>query len=175
MLWSLRNRKPRLSTALIDYPTTFSSKTTIFSCQKLNTLSHGQYSQVHKMRTLCSVFRSATLEILKNLSIGCKTGNAHFVRCVRPELEYIPRGFQVSSTRLKVDWIWLEICLYSSLIWFINNCGHWPSWTRPTPDSEATRNVFRSQNFCADTSSWRLSSMKMSKSAKIIADCCWSV
>lgn len=69
-----------------------------FSCfqQRLNTLSHGQYSQVHKMRTLCGVFRATSLEILKGLSIGGNSGNTHFVRCIRSTLDYKPRAFQVS-------------------------------------------------------------------------------
>lgn len=54
------------------------------------------YSQVHKMRTLCSVFRMTSLEILKGLSIGGNSGNTHFVRCIRPTLEYKPRGFHVN-------------------------------------------------------------------------------
>lgn len=64
--------------------------------KKLNTLSHGQYSQVHKMRTLSSVFRMTSLEILKGLSIGGNSGNTHFVRCVRPTLDYKPRAFHVN-------------------------------------------------------------------------------
>lgn len=67
----------------------------LYSTQKLNTLSHGQYSQVHKMRTLSSVFRATSLEILKGLSVGGNSGNTHFVRCIRADLEYNPRGFQV--------------------------------------------------------------------------------
>lgn len=67
----------------------------LYSIQKLNTLSHGQYSQVHKMRTLSSVFRATSLEILKGLSVGGNSGNTHFVRCIRADLEYNPRGFQV--------------------------------------------------------------------------------
>ncbi|KAJ6649151.1 Neither inactivation nor afterpotential protein C, partial [Pseudolycoriella hygida] len=64
------------------------------SSKKLNTLSHGQYSQVHKMRTLSSVFRATSLEILKGLSVGGNSGNTHFVRCIRADLEHNPRGFQ---------------------------------------------------------------------------------
>lgn len=60
----------------------------------MNTLSHGQYSQIHKMRTLSSVFRATCLEILKGISIGGNSGNTHFVRCVRPTLDYEPKGFQ---------------------------------------------------------------------------------
>lgn len=67
--------------------------------QRLNTLSHGQYSQVHKMRTLCSVFRATSLEILKGLSVAGNTN--HFVRCIRSTLDYKPRAFQVSSVLLR--------------------------------------------------------------------------
>lgn len=63
--------------------------------KKINTLSHGQYSQIHKMRTLASVFRATSLEILKGLSIGGNSGNTHFVRCIRATLDNKPRGFQV--------------------------------------------------------------------------------
>lgn len=63
--------------------------------KKMNTLSRGQYSQIHKMRTLASVFRATSLEILKGLSIGGNSGNTHFVRCIRATLDNNPRGFQV--------------------------------------------------------------------------------
>lgn len=59
------------------------------------------YSQVHKMRTLSSVFRMTSLEILKGLSIGGNSGNTHFVRCIRPTLEYKPRGFHVNNKLFK--------------------------------------------------------------------------
>lgn len=48
------------------------------------------------MRTLSAVFRMTSLEILKGLSIGGSSGNTHFVRCVRPTLDYKPRAFHVS-------------------------------------------------------------------------------
>lgn len=66
----------------------------------MNTLSHGQYSQVHRLRTLSMVFRMTSLEILKGLSIGGNSGNTHFVRCVRPTLDYKPRAFHVSKIEL---------------------------------------------------------------------------
>lgn len=66
--------------------------------KKINTLSHGMYSQIHKMRTLASVFRATSLEILKGLSIGGNSGNTHFVRCIRATLDNKPRGFQVNLT-----------------------------------------------------------------------------
>lgn len=59
--------------------------------QKLNTLSRGVYSQLHKMRTLSSVFRSTCLELLRNLSIHGI--GVHFIRCIRCDLTNEPRGF----------------------------------------------------------------------------------
>lgn len=64
--------------------------------RKLDTLSHGQYSQVHKMRTMSGIFRATSLEMLKMLSIGGNSGNTHFVRCIRSTLDYQPRAFHVS-------------------------------------------------------------------------------
>lgn len=56
-------------------------------------MSRGQFSQVHKMRTVASIFRSTCLEILRSLSIGANSGGTHFIRCVRADLDYEPRGF----------------------------------------------------------------------------------
>lgn len=47
------------------------------------------------MRTQLGVFRATCLELLKNFSVGSNSGNTHFVRCVRAEMDYKPRGFQV--------------------------------------------------------------------------------
>lgn len=63
--------------------------------QKLNTLSQGQYSQIHKQRTLMGVFRATCLELLKGFSVGSNCGNTHFVRCVRADMDYKPHNFQV--------------------------------------------------------------------------------
>lgn len=71
----------------------------------MNTLSHGQYSQVHKMRTLSALFRMTSLEILKGLSIGGSSGNTHFVRCIRPTLDYKPKAFHVSFILRTLDFI----------------------------------------------------------------------
>lgn len=68
--------------------------------RKLNTLSQGQYSQTHKMRTLASVYRATSLEILKSLSIGANSSNTHFVRCIRATLDNKPRGFQVIAAEM---------------------------------------------------------------------------
>lgn len=45
------------------------------------------------------VFRMTSLEILKGLSIGGNSGNSHFVRCVRPTLDYKPRAFHVRPSK----------------------------------------------------------------------------
>lgn len=65
----------------------------------MNTLSRGQYSQIHKMRTLASVFRATSLEILKNLSICSNSGGVHFVRCIRSDLDYREMGFNEEMVR----------------------------------------------------------------------------
>lgn len=65
----------------------------------MNTLSRGQYSQIHKMRTLASVFRATSLEILKNLSVISNSGGIHFVRCIRSDLEYREMGFNEDMVR----------------------------------------------------------------------------
>lgn len=53
------------------------------------------------MRTLSSVFRATSLELLKSLSIGGNSGNTHFVRCIRADLEYTPRAFKVCLIKKK--------------------------------------------------------------------------
>jgi myosin III len=67
--------------------------------KKMNTLSRGQYSQVHKMRTLASIFRGTSLEILKSLSIVSNSSGIHFIRCIRPDLEYREMGFHEDLVR----------------------------------------------------------------------------
>lgn len=69
---------------------------------KLNTLSHGQFSQIHKMRTLAAVFRATSLDILKGLAIGVNTGGTHYVRCIRADLDYKPMGFQSEMVRQQI-------------------------------------------------------------------------
>ncbi|KAL5282534.1 MYO3A family protein [Megaselia abdita] len=58
----------------------------------LNTLSVGHISQVNNVRTLSANFRHTCLELLKVLSKGYGYGT-HFVRCIRSDLEFIPRNF----------------------------------------------------------------------------------
>ncbi|XP_052892100.1 neither inactivation nor afterpotential protein C [Anopheles moucheti] len=67
--------------------------------KKMNTLSKGMYSQVHKMRTIAGVFRATSLELFKTLSIGPNSGGTHFVRCIRADLEYKPKGFAPEMVR----------------------------------------------------------------------------
>uniref|UniRef100_A0A182QQM6 non-specific serine/threonine protein kinase n=1 Tax=Anopheles farauti TaxID=69004 RepID=A0A182QQM6_9DIPT len=67
--------------------------------KKMNTLSKGMYSQVHKMRTIAGVFRATSLELFKTLSIGPNSGGTHFVRCIRSDLEYKPKGFAPEMVR----------------------------------------------------------------------------
>lgn len=65
----------------------------------MNTLSRGQYSQVHKMRTLSTIFRAASLDLLKNLSVISNSGGIHFVRCVRCDLDY--REFGINDDMIR--------------------------------------------------------------------------
>ncbi|KAL4715207.1 hypothetical protein ACJJTC_012254 [Scirpophaga incertulas] len=67
--------------------------------RKYNTMSKGQYSQVHRMRTAAATYRATSLEILKQLSIGPGSGGSHYVRCIRADLNDNPRGFQTEVVR----------------------------------------------------------------------------
>lgn len=67
--------------------------------RKMNSLSRGQYSQVHKMRTLSSIFRATSLEILKTLSIVSNSSGVHFIRCLRSDLNYREFGFDEDVVR----------------------------------------------------------------------------
>lgn len=68
----------------------------------MNTLSRGQYSQVHKMRTIANVFRATCLELIRTLAIGPNSGGTHFVRCIRSDLEYQPNGLSKEMIRQQV-------------------------------------------------------------------------
>lgn len=46
------------------------------------------------MRTASATYRSTSLELLKQLSIGPGSGGTHYVRCIRTDLNDSPRGFQ---------------------------------------------------------------------------------
>ncbi|OAD59027.1 Neither inactivation nor afterpotential protein C [Eufriesea mexicana] len=70
--------------------------------RRYNTASRGQFSQSRKMRTCASTFKSVSLEILKNLSIGGGSGGIHFVRCIRSDLEGAPRGFYRDVVRQQI-------------------------------------------------------------------------
>ncbi|PZC83270.1 hypothetical protein B5X24_HaOG208034 [Helicoverpa armigera] len=67
--------------------------------RKYNTVSKGQYSQVHRMRTAAATYRATSLEILKQLSIGPGSGGTNYVRCIRADLNDNPRGFQTEVVR----------------------------------------------------------------------------
>lgn len=67
--------------------------------RRMNDISFGQYSQVHKMRTLSALFRATSLEILKNLSVVSNSSGVHFVRCIRSDLEYREFGFNEEVVR----------------------------------------------------------------------------
>lgn len=62
--------------------------------KKLNTLSNGLYSQIHKMRTQCSIFRATCLELMKTLSVSASNSGVHFVRCIRINLDNKPNEMQ---------------------------------------------------------------------------------
>lgn len=51
------------------------------------------------MRTVAATYRATSLEILKQLSIGPGSGGTHFVKCIRPDLNDNPRGFQTEVVR----------------------------------------------------------------------------
>ncbi|CAB3231368.1 unnamed protein product [Arctia plantaginis] len=67
--------------------------------RKYNTVSKGQFSQVHRMRTAAATYRATSLEILKQLSIGPGSGGTHYIRCIRPDLNDNPKGFQTEVVR----------------------------------------------------------------------------
>ncbi|KAG7311754.1 hypothetical protein JYU34_002814 [Plutella xylostella] len=67
--------------------------------RKFNTISKGQFSQLHRMRTAAATYRATSLELLKQLSIGPGSGGTHFVRCIRADLNDNPRGFQTEVVR----------------------------------------------------------------------------
>lgn len=54
------------------------------------------------MRTCAAIFRSSSLEILKNLAVGAGSGGTHFVRCVRSDLEGSPRAFYRDVVRQQI-------------------------------------------------------------------------
>ncbi|XP_043799289.1 neither inactivation nor afterpotential protein C isoform X4 [Apis laboriosa] len=70
--------------------------------RRFNTTSRGQFSQIRKMRTCAATFKSTSLEILKNLSIGGGSGGIHFIRCIRSDLEGTPRGFYREVVRQQI-------------------------------------------------------------------------
>lgn len=57
------------------------------------------FSQIKKMRTSVSIFKSLSLDLLKELSIGGDSGGTHFVRCVRSNIQNSPKTFQTEIIR----------------------------------------------------------------------------
>ncbi|XP_072378886.1 neither inactivation nor afterpotential protein C [Diabrotica undecimpunctata] len=53
-----------------------------------------EYSQIKKMRTQSTIFRSLCIELLRELSVGSGSGGTHFVRCVRTDLKGVPHNFK---------------------------------------------------------------------------------
>jgi myosin III len=65
--------------------------------QKLNTLTQGEYSQTTRTRTIAGLFRTTSLDLMRNLSSG--HSGALFVRCFRADLDYRPGGFHSEMVR----------------------------------------------------------------------------
>lgn len=64
-------------------------------------LAH-QYSQIKRMRTVAATFRSVSLDLLKELSIGGSGSGTHFVRCIRSNLESMPWSFNCEIVRQQI-------------------------------------------------------------------------
>jgi myosin III len=64
---------------------------------KMNTISRGEYSQITKARTIAALFRTNSLELLRTLS--STHAGIFFIRCIRGDLDYRPRGFHPDMVR----------------------------------------------------------------------------
>lgn len=51
------------------------------------------------MRTAAATYRATSLELLKQLATGPGSGSTHYVRCIRPDLNDTPWGFQTEVVR----------------------------------------------------------------------------
>lgn len=60
------------------------------------------FSQVHKMRTQASIFRSTCLELMKSLSVSASSSGVHFVRCMRINLDNTPNMVQSELLRQQI-------------------------------------------------------------------------
>lgn len=60
------------------------------------------FSQVHKMRTQASIFRSTCLELMKSLSVSAASSGVHFVRCMRINLDNTPNMVQSELMRQQI-------------------------------------------------------------------------
>nr|CAI5851827.1 unnamed protein product [Callosobruchus analis] len=64
--------------------------------------SNRQYSQIKKMRTQATIFKTLCLELLKELSVGGGSGSTHFVKCIRTDLHRTPGKFRKELVRQQV-------------------------------------------------------------------------
>nr|XP_022914379.1 neither inactivation nor afterpotential protein C [Onthophagus taurus] len=62
----------------------------------------GNFSQIKKMRTISSTFKSICLELMKDLAVGGGSGGTHFVRCVRSDLDGIPKSFHPEIVKQQI-------------------------------------------------------------------------
>lgn len=61
-----------------------------------------QYSQIKKMRTQASIYRSFCIDLLKELSIGSGMGGTHFIKCVKNDLKERPKYFQKELVKQQI-------------------------------------------------------------------------
>ncbi|CAH1975462.1 unnamed protein product [Acanthoscelides obtectus] len=64
--------------------------------------SSRQYSQIKKMRTQATIFKTLCVELLKELSVGSGSGSTHFVKCIRTDLRRTPGKFRKELVRQQV-------------------------------------------------------------------------
>lgn len=51
------------------------------------------------MRTAIAIFKSFSLDLLKNLSDSGISSGIHFIRCIRSDLQNKPQGFHVEMIK----------------------------------------------------------------------------
>ncbi|KAI4465640.1 hypothetical protein MML48_3g00022028 [Holotrichia oblita] len=78
---------------------TFEEKTVKEKFSSSSSEEDDAYSQVRKMRSLASRFRTLCLDLMKELAVGGGSGGTHFVRCIRADLENKPRNFHTEIVR----------------------------------------------------------------------------
>ncbi len=127
------------------------------------------------MRTLSSIFRAVSLELLKNLSVNVQSGGTHFIRCIRADLDFKEKGFNddmvrqqlralsvADTARAKQKGYSHRVSIWWTIFW---HCYKYYFFHR-----------FPSRNSSEDTNSWPSILMKTSRFRKIIADssyCAW--